>query len=120
MYLTLNGRYIPNHGYVIISDIGSTDNNALICSTNRFGNITTRRIHSGGDWFAPDGTRVGDQHTDDVPGFVRDRHPMMVQLVRNTATGTPSEGIYYCVVEDDTFTDQTVYVGLYNSGGGGS
>ena len=106
----------------MISDIGSTNDTALICNTDRFSNLTTcpgGRIHSGGDWFAPDGTRVGDQRTDDVPGFVRDRYPMMVQLVRYTATDPPSEGIYYCVVEDYTFTDQTVYVGLYNSGGGG-
>ena len=106
----------------MISDIGSTNDTALICNTNRIANISSsggQGLHSGGDWYAPDGTRVGDRGSDDVPGFVRDRRPMMVQLVRNIATGTPSEGIYYCVVEDDTFTEQTVYVGLYNSGGGG-
>ena len=43
---------------------------------------------------------------------------MMVRLLRNTGTDTPSEGIYQCLVEDDTLTEQTVYVGLYNSGGG--
>ena len=120
MYLTLNGGYIPNHGYVNVSNIGDTDGTALICNTNRIANISNPNgPNSGGDWYAPDGTRVGDRGSDDVPGFVRDRRPMIVQLVRNTATGTPSEGIYYCEVEDDTFTDQTVYVGLYNSGGGG-
>ena len=122
MYLTLYGYYIPNHGYVIISDIGSTYDTALICNTNRFGNLTSYlggRLHSGGDWFAPDGARVGDRNSGDVPGFDRDRYPMKVQLHRNTATDPPSEGIYYCVVEDDTFTNQTVYVGLYNSRGGG-
>ena len=48
---------------------------------------------------------------------VVDRRPMMVLLLRNITTGTPSEGIYYCVVADDTFINQTVYVGLYNNGG---
>ena len=124
VYLTLNGDYIPNQGYVNIGDIGSTDSTALICNTNRIASFTVSlsegrmRFHSGGDWHAPDGTRVGDLGSDDVPGFDRNRGPMMVRLHRNTATGPPSEGIYYCVVEDDTFTDQTVYVGLYNSGGG--
>ena len=117
MYLTLNGDYIPNHGYVMI---GSTDDTALTCNTNRFGNVTSRPgstyFHSGGDWHAPDGTTVGNRGSDDVPGFERHRAPMMVILL-STAT-TPSEGIYYCVVEDDTFTYQTVYAGLYNSGGG--
>ena len=107
---------------MVISDIGSTNDTALICNTNHFGNLTSNpggRNHSGGDWFAPDGTRVGDRYTYDVPGFVRERYPVMVHLLRNTASDAPSEGIYYCVVEDDTFTNQTVYVGLYNSGGGG-
>ena len=120
--LSLNGDFIPNHGYVVISDIGSTDGTALICNTNRVANLTSRigrRIHSGGDWFAPNGTRVGGRGTDDISGFDRNRGPMVVRLHRSTATGTPSEGIYYCVVEDDTFINQTVYVGLYNSGGGG-
>ena len=42
----------------------------------------------------------------------------MVRLYRNTSTGTPSEGIYQCLVENDTFTKQTIDIGLYNSGGG--
>ena len=120
VYLTLKSDYIPNHGYVMISDIGSTDDTALICNTNRFGNRTTTPgstyFHSGGDWFAPDETTVGNRDTDDVPGFVRNRRPMMVILLRTASDppSGPSEGIYYCVVEDDTFTNQT-----YKSGGGG-
>ena len=111
VYLSLNGTIILNHGYVRISDIGSTDNTALLCITNK----PTRGGNSGGEWFAPDGTRVAGTA---VPGFKRNRGPMVVRLLRNTATGTPAEGIYDCVVEDDTFRAQTVYVGLYNSGGG--
>ena len=42
---------------------------------------------------------------------------MVVRLLRNTATDPPSEGIYHCVVEDDTMTEHTLYVGLYNSRG---
>ena len=126
VYISLNGVYIPNHGYLMISDIGSSDGDgggtALICNTNRIANFTVyfsggMRFHSGGDWHAPDGTIVGDLGSNDVPGFERDRRPMMVRLHRNTATGTPHEGIYYCLVEDNAFTEQTVYVGLYNNGG---
>ena len=43
---------------------------------------------------------------------------MLVRLYRNTArTGPPVEGIYYCVIEDDTDTLQRVFVGL-NDGRG--
>ena len=91
----------------MISDIGSTDNTALLCITNGDG--------TAGNWFAPDGNRV---NFEDIPGFRRNRGPMEVRLLRNTATAPPAEGIYHCVVGDDTFTNQTAYVGLYNMGGG--
>ena len=112
VYLSLNGDIIPNHGYVMISDIGSTDNTALLYHTNR---PATLGGNSGGDWFAPDQNRV---YGTEVPGFKRNRGPMVVRLLRNTATDPPAEGIYDCVIEDDTLTSHTVYVGLYNSGGG--
>ena len=111
IYLSLNSTIIPNHGYVIISDIGSTDNTALLCRTNK----PPYPYNSGGDWYAPDQTRVAGTA---VPGFRRNRGPMVVRLLRNNATGTPALGIYDCWLEDDTFTPQSVYVGLYNSGGG--
>ena len=93
-----------------ISDIGYTDGSALLCHTNHI------RIgaHSGGDWFAPNGTRVNH---DDVKGFTRDRGRMVVRLKR-TSTGTPPEGMYRCFIDDAAGTPQTIYVGLYNSGGG--
>ena len=117
MYLSLNDVIIPNNSYVGFSDIGSTENTALICNTNRpvINNIDKR--HSGGDWYGPSGIRVGGIGSDNVPGFVRTRGPMVVRLLRNTATDPPSEGIYHCVVEDDTMTEHTLYVELYNSRG---
>ena len=120
VYLSLNDDIIPNHGYVVISDIGSTDDTALICHTNRPATITeiAGDKSSGGNWSAPDGMMVGFGDISGIPGFIRRRSPMMVRLLRNTATDPPSEGIYHCLVEDDTLTEQTVYVGLYNSGGG--
>ena len=108
VYLSLNGEVIPNHGYVKISAIGSSNTTALLCHTDGSA--------SGGDWFAPDGTRVGGISDNDVPGVRRSRGPMLVRLIRNS--GTPDEGMYQCDVSDATETPQTVYVGLYNTGGG--
>ena len=99
---------------MVISDIGSTDNTGLICHTNR--PIMMGQHHSGGDWYASDGTRVDD--VDSVPGFKRNRGPMIIRLWRYTATDPPSEGMYHCVIKDYRATPQTVYVGLYHSGRG--
>ena len=88
-----------------ISDIGSTDDTALLCNTNYDGTPAT------GNWYAPDETIVNGN---DVPGVTRNRGPMVVRLKRTT--GTPAEGIYHCEV-NDTETQQTVYVGLYSDGG---
>ena len=118
VYLSLNDVTIPNNSHVVISDIGSTENTALICNTNYVVIIDLKIQNSEGDWYGLNGTKVGGMGSDDVPGFVRTRGPMVVRLLRNTATDPPSEGIYHCVVEDDTMTEHTLYVGLYNSGGG--
>ena len=118
VYLSLNDVIIPNHGYVVISDIGFTENTALICNTNRPVINNFNKRHSGGDWYGPSGTRVGGIGSNDVPGFVRTKGRMVVRLLRNTATDPPDEGIYHCVVEDDTTTEHTLYVGVYNSENG--
>ena len=129
VYLSLNADIIPNHGYVLISDIGSTEDTALICHTNRPAFDNNGQSNSGGDWFGPDRTAVGTRYSNEhaVPGVRRNRGPGMVQLIRYTTnfnpslngmTFTPPEGIYHCEVEDATLTQQKVYVGLYNSGGG--
>ena len=116
MYLSLNGTIIPNHGYVVISDIGSAgDDTALLCYTNRPPPTGSRS--SGGDWFAPDGTVV-TLFGDDVPGLKRNRGPMVVRLYRNPATGPLEEGIYYCQIQDDAGTLHTADVGLYHNGKG--
>ena len=100
----------------MISDIGSTDDTALLCNTNY---LPDGGVSSGGDWFGPDGTRVGHIGSTDVLGFVRNRDLKLLRLIRYTVAGTPPEGIYSCQIQDDNLTIQTVYVGLYNSGEGG-
>ena len=114
VYLSLNDRVIPNHGYVVISHIGTAgdDDIALLCHTNR--PPPTDSSKAEGDWFDPDGTAVTGYV---VPGVRRNRGPMVVRLYRRTA-GPPAEGIYQCQIEDDTDTLQKRYVGLYNDGGG--
>ena len=103
---------------MVISDIGTTDDGtALLCNTNH---RPTGSGTSGGNWFVPDGSLVSSNNEVGTADFGRTRGSGLVRLIRNSAaTGTPTEGIYSCTVQDNTLTLQTVYVGLYNSGGGG-
>ena len=110
MYLILNGKIIPNHGYVDINAIGSNDPTALLCNTDRGPDSIG---DSRGDWFAPDGTAVGNINNINVPGFVRNRGSMVVRLKR--IIGTPAKGIYHCSISDAEGNDQIVFVGLYNT-----
>ena len=98
-----------------INDIGSIDPTALLCNTDRG---PPGNGDSGGSWFAPDGTRVGNIDNNNVPGFVRNRAPMVVRLLRDIATDPADEGIYHCSISDTEGNDQIVYVGLYNTGNG--
>ena len=104
---------------MLISDIGSSDDTALLCHTNR-PPPPDGPNHSGGNWYKPDGTtRVGAVSVAGL-GFGRNRGPKVVRLKRITGTGahTPSEGIYRCEINDAALTSKTLHVGLYNSGRG--
>ena len=109
VYISLKDEVLVHHSYVVFSDIGSNDDDtALLCHTNR---PPLPGSHSGGDWFSPDETRVGSVGESDVPGFERNRGPMLVRL-RRTASNA-SNGIYMCVVQDESGINQIVFVGIY-------
>ena len=101
---------------MLISDIGYTDDTALLCHTNR--PPRGRPNDSGGNWYKPDGTTRVEGVDVPGPGFQRNRGSMVVRLRKRTGTGTPPQGIYQCSIQDAESSPQTLYVGLYNSGGG--
>ena len=111
VHLSFTQKVIANNSYVILDDIGHTDDTALVCHTN----YTPPHGHadSDGDWYAPNGKRVGGDNGPSDLGFVRNRGPHVVRLKRSTA-GTPLEGTYRCVIQDNTKNNQTVYVRLMN------
>ena len=114
VYLSLRNKLISNNSYVVTDDIGSTDVTALLCHTNE----PSPSVFEG-DWFAPNGIRVGGEsykRPGDDPRFERNRGPHVVRLKRSS-DGTPPEGMYKCVVRDTTDTNQTVYVGIYSQNG---
>ena len=107
VFLSLGGSIIPNHGYVVISDISNTYySNALLCHTNY-----AYHYYPDGDWFSP-------SNSTDIEGFYTSTSSYVLRLYRSNTGEQPINGIYHCTVRDDTFTYQTVYVGLYNSESG--
>ena len=111
MYLSFHGNVIPNHGYAVIDDISFE--NAVLCHTDLPTQFRGYALHSGGNWFAPDGTRVNEH---DVPGFTRNREPMVVRLVKTETSA--NQGIYKCSIQDAKREQQSVYIGLYYQGYG--
>ena len=101
---------------MIISAIGTHGTTPLLCHTNRA--PTGSPFNSGGNWISPSNITVGQLDSDNVPGFVRNRDPMEVRLWRTTDNHIPAKGIYHCEVMDALEREKTVYVGLYNDGGG--
>ena len=134
-YLTFNDSVIPNNSYVDLSLMmypGNDDNTAdlsstVICHTD----LTTCCRGSdggyGGDWYFSDGGPLPGSGSDNVyshPISQRKRN-QSVRLQRGPpeATGDVPDGIYRCDIETvamnsaDNTARETVYVGVYGSGG---
>ena len=96
---------------MVISDIGSTNADALICHTDR--PDPNGNPNPEGDWFAPDGGMT-------ISGFRTNGGPKVLRLLRATDSGPPAQGIYHCVIEAKIGQNpfQNVHIGLYTSGEG--
>ena len=124
-YLTFMGETLPDHSYVDLSLVGGAGSgNEVMCHTDlstccRGGDDPDR-----GDWYFPNGDRLpfpGSRHP-----LVESRLHQRVELYRGDGSGSAPSGIYRCSIETnavhsdnntDTTTRETVYVGLYESGG---
>ena len=123
-YVTFMGETLPNNSYVDLSLVGGTGSgDEMVCHTD-----LSSCCHGGagadrGDWHFPNGDRLP------FPGngaLVERRSFQRVELRREEESGSIRSGIYCCSIETiavhsddntDTTTRETVYVGLYDSGG---
>ena len=120
-YVRFMGETLPNHSYVDLSLVGSYySGNEVVCytdlSTCCFGGAGPHR----GDWYFPNGDRLP------FPGshpLVERRLDQRVELSRRAVSDSIPSGIYHCDIEtravhsDDNTARETVFVGLYDSGG---
>ena len=124
-YLTFMGETLPDHSYVDLSLVGGLDSgNEVVCHTDLTSCCGGGDGPDRGDWYFPNGDRLpfpGSRHP-----LVERRLQQRVELSRGDGSGSISSGIYCCSIETipvhsddntDTTTRETVYVGLYESGG---
>ena len=114
-YLTFMGNTIPNHGYVDLNTVRNTSTNDVQCHTDLSTCCNSAQGSDRGDWYFPNGNRLPFSGSDDVYEV---RYGRLV-VVRYTGSGGIS-GIYRCDIETNAVHDdgrETVYVGLYTSGG---
>ena len=124
-YVSFMGTNLHNHSYVDLTLVGNALNgsDSVQCRTDLSKCCNAAQGADRGDWYAP-----GSQDRLPFPGDPDDiyeqREAQRVDL-RRRKNGTTS-GIYCCTIEtnavhsdnsSDTTTRETVYAGLYASGG---
>ena len=118
-YVTFMGETLPNNSYVDLSLVGGFgSSNEVVCRTD-----LSTCCHGGdgpdrGDWYFPSGDRLPFHGL-----LVETRQFQRVELFRGHRSGSIPSGIYRCSIETravnsaDNTARETVYVGLYDSGG---
>ena len=113
-YLTFKGNNISNHGYVDLNTVGCDTPNTVQCHTDLVTCCAGSQGPDRGDWYFPDGDRL--PFSSNVFETRSDR----IVFLFYTSTGSES-GIYCCDIETVAVNDndghETVFVGLYTSGG---
>ena len=122
-YVSFMGNNLTNHSYVNLTLVGEVQDGSdnVQCHTDLVTCCGGAQGAHRGDWYFPNGNRLNIQ--DNRGGIYQKRENRKVFL-RRTNNGVTS-GIYRCTVDtnavsggaSDTTTRETVYAGLYASGG---
>ena len=116
-YLTFRGNNLPNHSYVDITEVererSGSNTDTVQCHTDLVTCCSDNQELPPGDWFTPSNTKLNRN------GDIRqDREGGVVHLERRNNANGPT-GIYCCVIATNAVSGgETVYVGLYTTGGG--
>ena len=108
--VVLNGAIIPNHGFVLLDNIGQSRESLRCLTDNRMccGRSQSPDNVTLGDWYYPNGTGVANKGLNWQ--FYQDRNQSVVRLNRRRGTVT---GIYLCEIPDVTGVNQIIYIGVY-------
>ena len=122
-YVSFRGQTLANHSYVDLSEVGydtsGSDSDTVQCITDLGRCCTNSQSSHRGDWYFPEGTRLG--FSDDIFVYRRDQ----TVYLRRRNNPTSPVGIYRCDIPTNAVHDvtessvrDTVYVGLYTGSGG--
>ena len=122
-YVSFMGTNLSNHSYVDMNLVGSNGDgsDSVKCHTD-LDTCCNRNVGPDrGDWYFPNMSRLQFRYNNTL--IYESRLHLHVQLRRENGGNT--SGIYRCDIEtiavhsdeDDVTTRETVYVGLYISGG---
>ena len=107
IYFHLNGVNYSNNSEVAITDIGSGDEESLLCITDNPNCCYSGRI---GEWYYPNTSKV--KTNGDGDSFYRNRGQSVVRLHRRHNVVMPT-GEFYCEIPDDNGVDQRIYVIIF-------
>ena len=124
-YVSFMGVILPNHSYVDLTAMGrdiSDPGDTVRCHTDLESCCTG--IHNG-EWYYPNQTALGFFRSSYITYAVQDRESQVVHIRVVVPTYVPTSGIYRCDIETiavhdnevNSITGETVYVGLYTTGG---
>ena len=117
-YVSFMGTNLTNHSYVDLTLVGVAldGSDSVQCHTDLSTCCSSVQGVDRGDWFFPNGERL--QFNGDPGDIYETRDDQRVDLRRRNNGDT--SGIYRCDIETNTVNDdvrESVYVGLYASGG---
>ena len=122
-YVSFMGETLPNHAYVDLTEVGDDNGdpgNTVRCHTDLDTCCSSNQGQHRGDWYFPDGTRLPFSGLGDT---YEAREAQQVDIRHRNYADSPS-GIYRCDIptnavhdENDISVRETVYVGLYATGG---
>ena len=128
-YLTFMGETLPDHSYVNLSALGEIDNedDHVVCYTD-LTSCCGGSLRDRGFWYFPNGDVLPGAGGAAANPIILMRGPQLVRLIRGTGLGDVPSGIYRCIIETvadndpgspspDNGIGETLYVGVYSTGG---
>ena len=119
-YVSFMGTTLPNHSYVDLTLVGDTrdGSDSVQCHTDLSTCCNAATGPDSGDWYFPNGTQLPlPVITFNIFGIRRAQRVELLHRGRSDVTS----GIYCCTIETNAVHNEsgweTVYAGLYASGG---